>query len=71
MSSSGADVGAEIWDLRGRRVRSLDLGWVAAGPNRFEWDGRDEAHRELAAGVYWYRIRSGNESQQGRVLVVR
>ena len=61
----------EIWDLAGRRVRSLDLGWVAAGPNRFAWDGRSEARQPLAAGVYWYRIQAGREAQNGRVLLVR
>jgi flagellar hook assembly protein FlgD len=61
----------DIWDVAGRRVRTLDLGWVAAGPSRFSWDGRGEACRPLVGGVYWYRIRTADESQTGRVLLVK
>ncbi|MFN8178641.1 MAG: polysaccharide deacetylase family protein [bacterium] len=61
----------EFWDVTGRRVRALDLGWVAAGPNRFAWDGRGDGAEPLGAGVYWYRIRSGAEAQTGRVALVR
>jgi hypothetical protein len=61
----------EIWDVTGRRVRALDLGWIAAGPNRFAWDGRGEGAQPLSPGVYWYRIRSGPDAQTGRVSLVR
>ncbi|MDM7916059.1 MAG: FlgD immunoglobulin-like domain containing protein [Candidatus Eisenbacteria bacterium] len=43
----------EIFDLRGRRVRSLPL---AAGAAEAEWDGRDDAGRRLPPGTYFLRI---------------
>ncbi|MBK9778407.1 MAG: hypothetical protein IPP62_18955 [bacterium] len=36
-----------------------------------EWDGRDDAGREVAAGVYLVRARAGNSSTGGRVALVR
>jgi flagellar hook assembly protein FlgD len=60
-----------FWDLAGRRVRELDLGWVAAGPVRFSWDGRGEIRSPLSSGTYWYRIETGQETQSGRVVYLR
>jgi hypothetical protein len=61
----------EIWNLQGRRVRELDLGWIAAGPARFTWDGRADSRRPVASGVYWLRVHAGDETRTARVSVVR
>ncbi len=49
-----------IHDSRGRTVRRFELGALDAGPYRAanapRWDGRDDAGRTVAAGVYWARL---------------
>jgi flagellar hook assembly protein FlgD len=42
-----------VFDLGGRLVRTLHRGPLAAGPHAFEWNGRDQAGRRAAAGVYF------------------
>ena len=49
----------EVLDARGRLVRSLASGPYAAGRHGFAWDGRDEAGRRAAAGIYFARVRQG------------
>ena len=39
-------------DVRGRVVRTLVDGWRPAGAHRAFWDGRDNAGRAAASGVY-------------------
>jgi uncharacterized repeat protein (TIGR01451 family) len=41
-----------VYDLRGRRVRTLVNHQVEAGIHDFVWNGRDERGRDLASGVY-------------------
>ena len=45
-----------LYDVLGRRVRQLWQGPLGAGSHRFVWDGRDEAGKAVAAGVYIYRV---------------
>lgn len=47
-----------VYDVSGRRVRTLVDGDLPAGPQAFAWDGRDEAGRGAASGVYVARLRS-------------
>ena len=45
-----------LYDVLGRRVRQLWQGPLQAGSHRFVWNGRDEAGRRVAAGVYIYKV---------------
>jgi hypothetical protein len=46
----------EIFDVQGRRVRSLADDYVPAGDHRVTWDGRDDRGRRAAAGIYFCRL---------------
>jgi hypothetical protein len=47
----------DIFDVRGRRVRTWAPGVLAAGAHRRDWNARDENGTLLPAGVYWLRVR--------------
>jgi sucrose-6-phosphate hydrolase SacC (GH32 family) len=53
-------VRAEIHDLRGRRVWSSGPRPAAAGPGSIVWPGIDAAGDRVAAGVYVYRLTTGD-----------
>lgn len=57
----------ELFDERGRSVRVLQAGEREAGEHSWQWDGRDEAGRRVASGVYRAVASSGEEE---RVLAV-
>jgi hypothetical protein len=65
------NVSVRILDVGGRLVRSLVRGPLAAGQHRYEWDGRDEVGRRLAAGVYVVVIEGGGHRQAGKILLLR
>ena len=54
--ATDAGVSLTVHDILGRRVRQVWQGPLGAGTHRFVWDGRDEAGRAVAAGVYVYRV---------------
>jgi hypothetical protein len=68
---TSARVTAEVYDLRGRRVRTLVDGAVGAGANRLVWDGRDDAQRRLGAGVYICAVQAGERRLTARTVLVR
>jgi hypothetical protein len=59
-----------LYDLRGRHVRTLVDGYLAAGPHLFSWDARDEHGRRVAAGVYSARLVQGGQVVVKKVLVL-
>ena len=57
LPSSGR-VDVDVFDLRGRHVRTLVAGSLDAGTHRTTWDGRDGSGRGAAAGIYFVRVRA-------------
>ena len=66
-----SEVELAVFDLAGQRVATLARGSRAAGAHRVRWDGRDEAGHRLASGVYLFRLTSGAELRQRKVLLLR
>ncbi|MFN8588989.1 MAG: M20/M25/M40 family metallo-hydrolase [Candidatus Eisenbacteria bacterium] len=60
-----------LYDLGGRRVRTLASGMLAAGRHAFTWDGRDDEGRALAAGVYFVRLGVGAQHATRRLTLLR
>ena len=56
LATDAAGVSLTVYDVLGRRVRQVWQGPLRAGSHRFVWNGRDEAGRGVAAGVYIYRV---------------
>lgn len=56
----------EVFDLRGRRVRSL----TPAGDSAWTWDGRDDKGQRLASGVYVIRASSGGQSTVRKAVLL-
>ena len=50
----------DVFDVRGRRVRSLLSGHASAGRHLLAWDGKDDAGQDLPGGVYLARLGAGN-----------
>ncbi len=61
----------DVYDARGRHVRSLFSGLAPAGPGRVAWDGIAENGTEAPSGLYFVSLRAGGESDQLRVVRVR
>ncbi len=61
----------DIFDARGRKIRSFLGISLAAGQHQVRWDGRDNAGRNCASGVYHARLRQGHHSQVMKMTLVR
>ena len=62
---------AEVFDIRGARVRTLVRGVQPAGRHELVWDGRRDDGGVSPAGLYLVRARSGGETRTLRVAMLR
>jgi len=60
----------DIFDVAGRRVRTLDT-TLDRGRTLIPFDGRDSVAIPLASGVYFARVRSGGRSAMTKIVLVR
>ncbi|MEN8008400.1 MAG: FlgD immunoglobulin-like domain containing protein [Candidatus Krumholzibacteriota bacterium] len=60
-----------IYDVAGKRIRTLVDMELEAGDHRFTWNGTDQSGRPAAAGVYLYRLDSGAVHDVKRMTLVR
>jgi len=65
-----AHVRAEVFDLSGHRVKGLLDATRPAGEHRLAWQGDDDAGRPAPAGVYFVRVRAGDNESTRRVVHV-
>lgn len=64
-------VDLSIYNLSGQKMATLAQGHLAAGMHTLQWDGRDARGRELASGVYFYRLRTESQTQSRRLVLLR
>jgi flagellar hook capping protein FlgD len=61
----------DVFDPRGRMLRSLLDEQRSQGVNRVEWNGRDENGRTLPSGVYLVRALGAGHTSYTRVLLAK
>ena len=67
-----SEVTLKIYNLLGAEVKTLHAGALEAGRHWFTWDGRTEAGKNAAAGVYLYRLTTNTgERLLGKMIVIR
>jgi len=61
----------ELFDLRGRRVRTIHSGTMAQGEHRVSFDAVDDSKRRLATGIYFVRLHTPDQTQVKQLTVIR
>lgn len=67
----GAQAALAVYDIRGRRVKTLVSESLPQGEHVRTWDGSDDSGRPVASGVYFYRLQVAGEVQIKKMVVVR
>jgi hypothetical protein len=61
----------EVYDIVGRKVRTLVSEAVTAGTKRVIWDGNNADGATVASGVYFYRIKASDFSETRKMLLLK
>jgi len=60
-----------IYNILGEKVRTLIDDNRVPGNYQIIWDGKDEEGKEVASGVYFYRLEVGENSVSKRMVLLR
>ncbi len=66
-----SNVRLAVYDMMGRQVRVLIQGHESAGRKQVVWNGLDASGRSVSAGVYLYRIDTGQHSATRKMLLMK
>jgi hypothetical protein len=69
--SEAADVDLAVYNVLGEKVAELVEERKDPGTYEAYWNGRDAAGREVASGVYFYRLNVGDATRVRKLTVVR
>ncbi len=62
----------KVYDISGKFVKTLfDAKLKISGWQNIKWDGRDDNNRQIAQGVYFYKLESDNKSLTQKVILVK
>ena len=60
-----------IYDLLGRKLRTLVSEPVSAGYKSVLWDGKNDSGKNVASGVYFYRLKAGDSSETKTLVLLK
>jgi PKD repeat protein len=60
-----------IYDATGRPVRTIADRVFDSGAHALEWNGRDDAGRSMASGVYFMQLRAGERTLTRKMVMAR
>ncbi len=60
-----------IYNIAGQLVKTLVTGEQPAGSYTLRWDRKDNNNKQVSAGVYIYRLSTGNNTQSRKMLVLK
>ena len=60
-----------IYDLLGRKIRTIVNGNVCPGEHVVVWDGSDDSGSEGSSGVYFYRLISRDQTSSRKMVLLK
>ena len=74
--SEATEVSIQIYDVSGRLVRSLALGWQPVGSymtpsSAAYWDGRNAVGERVASGIYFYTLQTSGFAATRRMVILK
>lgn len=60
-----------IYDINGRKIRTIFNGVKSSGAYSVIWDGRDDTGKKVSSGVYLLRFEANNYSALRKLLIIR
>jgi hypothetical protein len=61
----------DLFDASGRLVRTLIDSELAAATHEVTWNGRDQAGRSVASGVYFYSLKANGMHETRKMILLR
>lgn len=67
-----SDISLTIYNILGRKIRTLiEESNQAAGIHTARWNGRDDTGKQVASGIYIYRMQAGGRNEIKKMTLIR
>jgi hypothetical protein len=66
-----AQVNITVFNLLGQEVKTLENGMQSAGTYETTWDGTNRTGEQVASGIYFYRIKAGENIETRKMLLLK
>lgn len=66
-----AEVNFSVYNILGEQVESNDFGLLSPGTYTISWDSNSARRGPLPSGVYFYRLRSGEQLQTRKMVLLK
>jgi len=60
-----------IYNIKGQKIKSLVNNCQPAGSHEVIWDGSDSQGKQVASGIYFYRLSSGDNTQTRKMILMK
>jgi hypothetical protein len=67
----GCDVSLDIYNITGQRVTTLVNHYQDAGIHSVTWNSRDDNGRQVASGIYFYRLTADNYAETKKMILMK
>ncbi|GAB4177155.1 MAG: hypothetical protein Kow00108_12650 [Calditrichia bacterium] len=61
----------EVFDLQGRKVKTLINGVQPAGNHTIQWDGTNQHGNKVSSGIYFYRLKTKDQMLQRKMILIK
>jgi hypothetical protein len=70
LAKSGV-VSLNIYDILGRKVRTLVSEHLSSGYKSVLWDGKNDSGKDVASGIYFYQLKVGDFSETKKLVLLK
>jgi flagellar hook assembly protein FlgD len=70
-SGHNENIELAIYNLKGQIVKQLVNENLSAGSHSYRWNGRDDNHKPVASGVYFYKLQVDGNQKTKKMLLLK
>ena len=71
ITDAAKDYRLDIYNIKGQLVKTLHKGKLGLGRHSVVWNGQDNNDKEVASGVYFYRLDDGQKAKTRKMLLMK
>jgi hypothetical protein len=65
------NVELSIYNVKGQLVKTLHKGYLNQGTHTIRWNGQDSNNKNVASGVYFYKLSTPKQSEMKKMLLLK
>ena len=69
--ANSGNVLIEIFNIKGQKIRTLVDGKYKSGSYSTVWDGINESNIEVSTGIYYCKLKSGNQESVKKLMMLK